>query len=57
MLLVSNALKADTYPEVVFDNSLVGGSYAKSLVRYSGSSWVENVRNHLLVSDTLFYSR
>ncbi|MGJ1433624.1 glucoamylase family protein [Sphingobacterium spiritivorum] len=56
MLLVSNTLKADTYPEVVFDNSLVGGSYAKSLVHYSGGSWVENVRKHLLVSDTLFFT-
>jgi len=46
----------DTYPEVVFDNSLVSGSYAKSYVRYSGNSWVENVNKHLLVSDTLFFT-
>jgi hypothetical protein len=46
----------DTYPEVVFDNSLVSGSYAKSHVVYSGHSWVENVNNHLLVSDTLFFT-
>lgn len=47
---------ADTYPEVVFDNSLVKGSYAKSRVQYAGSSWVENVNGHLLVSDTLFFT-
>lgn len=47
---------ADTYPEVVFDNSLVSGSYAKSYVHYSGKSWVENVSKHLLVSDTLFFT-
>lgn len=47
---------ADTYPEVIFDNSLVKGSYAKSRVQYSGRSWVENVNGHLLVSDTLFFT-
>lgn len=48
--------KADTYPEVVFSNSLVSGAYAKSHVKYSGRSWVENVKGNLLVSDTLFYT-
>ncbi|GHE33548.1 hypothetical protein GCM10017764_15870 [Sphingobacterium griseoflavum] len=48
--------KADTYPEVIFDNSLVKGVYAKSRVEYEGSSWVENLNNHLLVSDTLFFT-
>lgn len=47
---------ADNYPEVVFDNSLVKGSYAKSRVQYAGASWVENVNGHLLVSDTLFFT-
>ncbi|NQD72452.1 hypothetical protein HP439_17120 [Sphingobacterium shayense] len=47
---------ADTYPEVIFDNSLVQGVYAKSKVSYIGSSWVENLNNHLLVSDTLFFT-
>ncbi|MBD1428522.1 glucoamylase family protein [Sphingobacterium litopenaei] len=50
------AALADTYPEVVFDNSIVKGSYAKSQVSYSGQSWVENVNKHLLVSDTLFFT-
>jgi len=47
---------ADSYPEVIFDNSLVNGSYAKSAVQYSGDSWVENVNRRLLVSDTLFFT-
>ncbi|SFS50256.1 glucoamylase family protein [Sphingobacterium wenxiniae] len=49
-------LKADTYPDVIFDNSLVSGVYAKSEVRYEGDSWVENLNRHLLVSDTLFFT-
>src|SRR5690606_24462808 len=49
-------VKADTYPEVIFDNSLVQGVYAKSTVNYTGQSWVENLNNHLLVSDTLFFT-
>lgn len=48
--------KADTYPEVIFDNSLVSGVYAKSRVHYEGNSWVENLNKHLLVSDTLFFT-
>lgn len=55
-LLMSTLAVADTYPEVVFDNSLVKGSYAKSRVTYEGKSWVENVNGNLLVSDTLFYT-
>ncbi|WP_437918402.1 glucoamylase family protein [Sphingobacterium sp. LRF_L2] len=47
---------ADTYPEVIFDNSLVQGVYAKSKVDYTGQSWVENLNHHLLVSDTLFFT-
>lgn len=47
---------ADTYPEVIFDNSLVKGTYAKSKVNYQGHSWVANLNHHLLVSDTLFFT-
>jgi len=56
LFFITHAVKADTYPEVIFDNSLIGGSYAKSIVNYSGNSWVENVKKHLLVSDTLFFT-
>lgn len=48
--------QADTYPEVVFDNSLVKGVYAKSAVEYTGGAWVENLNKHLLVSDSLFFT-
>ncbi len=47
---------ADTYPGVLFDNSIMRGSYAHSHVNYQGSSWVENVQCHLPVSDTLFFT-
>lgn len=56
LLYLPHHSAADTYPEVIFDNSLVVGSYAKSSVTYSGGSWVENVNNKLLVSDTLFFT-
>lgn len=54
--LLPTLLFADTYPEVVFDNSIVNGAYAKSRVSYQGNSWVENVNKHLLISDTLFFT-
>jgi len=47
---------AESYTEVVFDNSLVKGSYARSYVDYSGQSWVENVHRNLLVSDSLYFT-
>ncbi|TJZ62858.1 hypothetical protein FAZ15_00680 [Sphingobacterium olei] len=56
IVFVPTLLVADTYPEVIFDNSLVKGVYAKSTVNYGGKSWVENVNHHLLVSDTLFFT-
>lgn len=56
LFCLSSSVWSDTYPEVVFDNSLVKGSYAKSRVQYAGASWVENVNGHLLVSDTLFFT-
>lgn len=55
-LASASATRADTYPEVIFDNSLVNGVYAKSKVAYEGRSWVENLNKHLLVSDTLFFT-
>src|SRR5690554_2765034 len=47
---------ADTYPGVLFDNSIMRGSYSHSHVNYQGASWVENVQCHLPVSDTLFFT-
>lgn len=54
-LLISPVF-ADTYPEVLFDNSALGGSYAYSRVDYEGGSWVENVAGSLPVSDSLFFT-
>lgn len=48
--------KADAYPEVVFDNSLIPDVYARSEVQFSGGSWIENVNIHLPVSDTLYFT-
>lgn len=48
--------KANTYPEVVFDNSLIPNAYAKSHVLFTGGSWIENVNTHLPVSDTLYFT-
>ena len=56
LCLLVIATKGESYPEVVFDNSLVKGSYARSQVTYSGTSWVENVQGNLLVSDSLFFT-
>lgn len=46
----------NSYPEVIFENSLVSGSFARSRVEYEGNSWVENVNKRLPVSDTLFFT-
>lgn len=57
MLLLSwGSAQAGTYPEVIFDNSNISGSYAKSLVQYNGPSWAENLRGNLLVSDSVFFT-
>lgn len=45
-----------SYPEVIFDNSALGGSYGKSVVNYDGGSWLENVNMQLPVSDSLFFT-
>ncbi|MFZ4263497.1 glucoamylase family protein [Sphingobacterium sp. HJSM2_6] len=55
-ILCSFSSRSETYPQVIFDNSLVKGAYARSFVDYMGGSWVENVHRHLLVSDSLFFT-
>lgn len=52
----TTSLYAQTYPEVVFENSLLSGNYAKSLVEYSGDSWVQNVKKNLPTTDSLFFT-
>ena len=56
LCILQVVVKAESYPEVIFDNSLVKGSYARSKVNYTGHSWVENVQGNLLVSDSLFFT-
>lgn len=47
---------ADTYPEVLFENSILDGNYAYSEVDYGDGSWVENVAGRLPVSDSVFFT-
>lgn len=55
-VLSAGIVQANTYPEVIFDNSNIPGSYAKSHVHYEGNSWVQNLNNNLLVSDSVFFT-
>ncbi len=48
--------KSESYPEVLFDNSVINGSYAKSIAHYTGESWIQNVSYSLPVSDSLFFT-
>lgn len=49
-------IHAHTYPNVLFENSVMPGSYGHSLVSYSGFSWVENVKGHIPLSDSVFFT-
>ena len=51
-----SSVSADTYPEVLFENSLLSGNYAYSGVAYADGSWVENVAGKMPVSDTVFFT-
>lgn len=51
-----NLALADTYPEVLFENSVLEGNYAYSSVNYTGTSWVENVAGRLPVADSVFFT-
>ena len=55
-LLLPIKIYADTYPEVLFDNSVVAGNYAKSKINYEGNSWIENINKHLLVADSIYFT-
>ncbi|WP_353126886.1 glucoamylase family protein [Parapedobacter pyrenivorans] len=54
MLVFSAA--ADTYPGVLFENSVLKGNYVYSDVHHDGLSWVENVGGRLPVSDSIFFT-
>lgn len=55
-LVAMGSVFADTYPEVLFENSTLEGNYAYSRVEYEGPSWVENVGGRLPVSDSIFFT-
>lgn len=48
--------KADTYPGVLFENSILKGNYMFSTVYHDDRSWVENVAGRLPVSDSIFFT-
>ncbi len=54
-LLTTNII-ANTYPNVLFENSVMSGSYGHSLVSYSGFSWVENVKGRIPLSDSKYFT-
>jgi len=54
--LLPSDILAESYPEIVFSNSSLAGSYAKSKVRYSGESWVQNVKQKVPVTDSIFFT-
>ncbi len=50
------AVQAETYPGVVFENSILEGNYMYSDVYHDDHSWVENVAGKLPVSDSIFFT-
>ncbi|HWK59361.1 MAG TPA: glucoamylase family protein [Parapedobacter sp.] len=50
------AAQADTYPGVLFENSMLKGNYMYSNVYHDDQSWVENVAGRLPVSDSIFFT-
>ncbi len=54
--MLIGSVKADTYPGVLFENSILKGNYMYSQVYHDDRSWVENVAGRLPVSDTIFFT-
>ncbi|QNL47688.1 hypothetical protein H8S90_12690 [Olivibacter sp. SDN3] len=48
--------RGETYPEVLFDNSVMPKSYFYSQSTFSGDSWINSMNGHLPVSDTVFFT-
>lgn len=49
-------VSASTYPEVLFDNSLMPKSYYYSESSFEGTSWINHMNGHLPVSDSIFFT-
>src|SRR5690606_37643799 len=56
LLILPLLVRSESYPEVLFDNSIINGSYAKSMTNYTGESWIQSVSQSLPVSDSLFFT-
>lgn len=54
--MLTFSAKADTYPGVLFENSILKGNYSFSTVYHDDRSWVENVSGRLPVSDSIFFT-
>lgn len=50
------AARADTYPGVLFENSILKGNYMYSTVYHDEHSWVENAAGRLPISDSIFFT-
>lgn len=55
-LLICQQLNASTYPEVLFENSLMPKSYYYSISTFEGKSWINHMNGHLPVSDSIFFT-
>ncbi|WP_262249478.1 glucoamylase family protein [Parapedobacter soli] len=53
---IVGSAQADTYPGVLFENSVLKGNYMHSHAVHGGRSWVENVAGRLPVSDSVFFT-
>jgi len=47
---------AQTYPEVLFENSVLPNNYSNSQVHYQGNSWIKNLKKSLPVSDSIYFT-
>lgn len=55
-VMLIGSVRADTYPGVLFENSILPGNYMYSRVYHDDHSWVENVTGRLPVSDSIFFT-
>lgn len=56
LLVLPPFAKADSYPEVLFENSALPYSYSNSRVEYHGDSWIKNMRKQLPLSDSIYFT-
>ncbi|SEM15313.1 Putative glucoamylase [bacterium A37T11] len=49
-------LKADTYPGVLFENSILPGNYSESNASFEGNSWIRHAAGQIPVTDSIFFT-